>query len=280
MPPGFRQLLGINQESTRIRAELARLVESRQVPGAEGCHQRIRDRPAAVHLDRQIEMLGLDRAQESRQLIQRGDNFRQTRIARELDEAIEIVRESLGKFPGPGKSNQYDFRAGKCGPERTPGGHGTQHVAKLQRAENCNLLWRPTSRLWRDAGLLPSGAHRIRSLWNALRVGNSLIETPRGPCPGKGQLVCGASVLIGAAISATEETQTMYRARRIPGAVAGVASRAAGAQAGCLKARDVIEPAKPPGAALAPAEEIVCGDPQCERAQSQRRTQLQVIPGL
>ncbi len=94
-----------------------------------------------MHLDREIELLGLHRCEE--RLAAHGFiwNLFDGGIALELNQPIQ-ARQAVNQLSRPGQANQGDLCLGKALPERHKGRRGAQQVAKKERAVDGDLAHR------------------------------------------------------------------------------------------------------------------------------------------
>jgi hypothetical protein len=86
------------QEGFGVGAIAARRVKAGAATGAEQHGQFVHERTAAVHLDGEVESLGLYFGQECRYLRQVRFTLRQTGVAGEFPEAVDVSRVAAGEF--------------------------------------------------------------------------------------------------------------------------------------------------------------------------------------
>jgi hypothetical protein len=113
-----------------------------------------------VHLDRQVESLGLHRGEEGRDPPGGCGPLGQPRVARELPEAVQVAGVPRDERPGPGQADQDDFRRRQGGPQRPQRRHGAEQVAQLQGPQHGNPAWWRISQSVLD---VRSVIHRQRS---------------------------------------------------------------------------------------------------------------------
>src|SRR5215212_5217331 len=86
---------GKGNEARFVGAELARMEEAGVQSGAKQHHQRIGDAATAMHLNCQVEPSCLRLEEKSRDACDVGLLLGQARVARKLEEVIEIVVEAV-----------------------------------------------------------------------------------------------------------------------------------------------------------------------------------------
>jgi hypothetical protein len=94
--------------------------------GAELNRQRVGDRATAVHLQGEVEPLRLDGLQKRWQPPRLRQLLGKARVARQLKEAVEVLRVMLDERFRPPQAEQHDPRRRESGAHRAEGGNGAQ----------------------------------------------------------------------------------------------------------------------------------------------------------
>src|SRR5690606_28192333 len=104
---------------------------ARGAPRAEHGDDGVRQRAAAVQLQRDVEAPRLCRVQELGQCAHVAIALGHAREARELEEVVDVVREACSEAACPRQADQRYARARARVPQCAQRRHGTQQVAEL-----------------------------------------------------------------------------------------------------------------------------------------------------
>ena len=133
-------VVGVGKETRGVRAPTAQAKESRRHARAEKRGDGVRDLPAPVHLESEVEAPSLRLREEAGDLVDACRDLGQGRPARQLEQAVEIAVEPLDEHVRPREPDERDLRVRERRTKGAEGRDGAKHVAELERADNGDAL--------------------------------------------------------------------------------------------------------------------------------------------